>query len=331
VKIKLNLGIEVTEAARARIIFDEAVGDEIVGKTRGNLALNIDDFERFTMNGDLEVLEGSYLFTLENVISKRFTVVPGGRLRWFGDPYAADIDLVASYRVRTRLNELLPSETDLPGRTPVDLRLGLQGNLLTPGIDFNVVVPDAEPRIQALVESALSNEDELNRQAVSLLVLGQFFNPDPASGAVGPAGFQNSGTGLLASQLGTWISSLTGGVDVGLDYGSDPLSGQQALAVALSTRLLDDRLQLEGAFGTNRLANTPSQDLQIQDIRVSYDLSESGRLQVTGYTQTTPTIPGQDGRISQGVGIRMRRDFHHLGELWEPRNRRRPAGSSGTE
>jgi hypothetical protein len=331
VKIKLNLGIEVTEAARARIIFDEAVGDEIVGKTRGNLALNIDDFERFTMNGDLEVLEGSYLFTLENVISKRFTVVPGGRLRWFGDPYAADIDLVASYRVRTRLNELLPSETDLPGRTPVDLRLGLQGNLLTPGIDFNVVVPDAEPRIQALVESALSNEDELNRQAVSLLVLGQFFNPDPASGAVGPAGLQNSGTGLLASQLGTWISSLTGGVDVGLDYGSDPLSGQQALAVALSTRLLDDRLQLEGAFGTNRLANTPSQDLQIQDIRVSYDLSESGRLQVTGYTQTTPTIPGQDGRISQGVGIRMRRDFHHLGELWEPRNRRRPAASGGTE
>ena len=325
IKIKLNLGIEVTEAARARIIFDEAVGDEIVGKTKGNLKLDIDDFERFTMNGDLEVVEGSYLFTLENVISKRFTVVPGGRLRWFGDPYAADIDLVASYRVRTRLNELLPSEPNLPGRTPVDLRLGLKGNLLAPGIHFSVDVPDAEPRIQALVESALANDDELNRQAVSLLVLGQFFNPDPAAGAVGPASLQNSGTGLLASQLSTWISSLTGGVDVGLDYGADPLSGQQALAVALSTRLLDDRLQLEGAFGTNRLANTPTQDLQIQDIRVSYDLGESGRLQVTGYTQTTPTIPGQDGRISQGVGIRMRRDFHHLGELWEPRSRKRSA------
>jgi hypothetical protein len=326
IKIKLNLGIEVTDAARARIIFDEAVGDEIIGTTRGNLQLNIDDFERFTMNGDLEVVEGSYLFTLENVISKRFTVVPGGRIQWFGDPYAADIDLVASYRVRTRLNELLPTEADLPGRTPVDLRLGLKGNLLSPGIRFDVAVPDAESRIQALVESALSNEDELNRQAVSLLVLGQFFNPDPTAGAVGPAGLQNSGTGLLASQLGNWISSLTGGVDVGLDYGADPASGQQALAVALSTRLLDDRLQLEGAFGTNRVANTPTQDLQIQDIRVSYDLSKSGRLQVTGYTQTTPTIPGQDGRISQGVGIRMRRDFHDLGELWENRTRKRPAG-----
>jgi hypothetical protein len=326
IKIKLNLGIEVTDAARARIIFDEAVGDEIIGTTRGNLQLNIDDFERFTMNGDLEVVEGSYLFTLENVISKRFTVVPGGQIRWFGDPYAADIDLVASYRVRTRLNELLPTEADLPGRTPVDLRLGLKGNLLSPGIRFQVNVPDAESRIQALVESALANEDELNRQAVSLLVLGQFFNPDPTAGAVGPAGLQNSGTGLLASQLGNWISSLTGGVDVGLDYGADPASGQQALAVALSTRLLDDRLQLEGAFGTNRVANTPTQDLQIQDIRVSYDLSKSGRLQVTGYTQTTPTIPGQDGRISQGVGIRMRRDFHDLGELWDNRTRKRTPG-----
>jgi hypothetical protein len=327
-RIRLNLALDITEAATARIIFDEAVGDEISGQVRGALNLNIDDFERFAMTGGLEVVQGSYLFTLQNVINKKFVVDPGGTITWFGDPYAAEIDLDTRYRVRTRLQELLPNETGLPGRMDVDLVLGLQGNLLRPDIGFQIKVPQADTRIQALVESALINEEELNRQAISLLVLQQFLSPDPTAAAIGTTGLQERSTDFLAAQVGNWLSQASNDLDVGLDYGADAVSGEQALAVALSTRLLDDRLQIEGAVGTQRLTGGNSQDFQVQDVRVSYDLKPGGAFQVTGYTQMNPIIPGQEGTSTQGVGVRFRKEFAYFRDMF--RSRRQPRNSGGS-
>ncbi len=318
-RVRLNLALDITENAQARIIFDEAVGDEIVGQVRGALNLNIDDFERFAMTGGLEVVQGSYLFTLQNIINKKFVVDPGGTITWFGDPYAAEIDLDTRYRVRTRLQELLPNEASLPGRSDVDLVLGLQGNLLRPDIGFQIEVPGADTRLQALVESALINEEELNRQAISLLVLQQFLSPDPTAAAIGTTGLQERSTEFLAAQVGNWLSQATNDVDVGLDYGANAVSGEQALAVALSTRLLDDRLHLEGAVGTQRLTGGNGQDFQVQDVRVSYDLKPGGAFQVTGYTQMNPVIPGQEGTSTQGVGIRFRKEFAYLREIFRQR------------
>ena len=96
-------------------------------------------------------------------------------------------------------------------------------------------------------------------------------------------------------------------------------SGEQALAVALSTRLLDDRLHLEGAVGTQRLTGGNGQDFQVQDVRVSYDLKPGGAFQVTGYTQMNPVIPGQEGTSTQGVGIRFRKEFAYLREIFRQR------------
>ena len=38
-------------------------------------------------------------------------------------------------------------------------------------------------------------------------------------------------------------------MDVGLDYAQDELSGEQALGLALSTQILNDRLHIEGELG----------------------------------------------------------------------------------
>lgn len=314
-RVRMDLALDIDEDAEARIIFDESVGDEITGRTKGALNLTIDDFERFSMNGQLEVVEGSYLFTLQNVINKRFTVLPGGTVTWFGDPYAAEIDLDARYEVRTGLEPLLPLENELPGRSKVQLGMGLMGNLMRPEIAFSVDVPEVDTRIQALVESALINEEELNRQVMGLLVLQQFLSPDPTS-AIGTTGLQEKSTEFLASQIGFWLSQMTQEVNVGLDYGTSAASGEQALAVALSAQLLDDRLHVEGAVGTDRLFGGSAQDLQVQDIRIRYDLPPDGTFQVTGYTTSNPVITGQAGSTTQGVGLLMQSEFNSFRELW---------------
>ena len=193
---------------------------------------------------------------------------------------------------------------------------------MRPEIEFTVSVPDASPQIQALVEGALINEEELNRQALSLLVLNQFLSPDPITSAIGGTGVQDKSTAFIANQLGHWISQISPEIDIGVDYTNDQLSGEQALAVALSTRLMNDRLHIEGAIGTQNLTHVSASDVQLQDMTLSYDLDQHGNFQVTGHTRTNQGLSVPYGTKTQGVGIRLQRDFNHWGN-WKLRREKK--------
>ncbi len=313
-RFKVDLNIEVTEDAEARIIFDETVGDEILGMTRGDLSIEISDFEKINMTGQLKVVEGAYFFTLQNLINKQFDIEPGGTISWFGDPYEAEIDINTLYKVRTSLDGILPEESNLPGRVPVHLNLAMQGALMRPEIGFSIQLPEASPQLKSLLEGALINEEELNRQSFSLLVLNQFLSPDPLSSGLGGDIVQDKSTAFIANQLGHWISQISPDMDIGFDYANDPMSEDQSLAVALSTRLLDDRLHVEGAVGTNQLSQVSAQTVQLQDMTLSYDLDENGSLQLTGHTRQNPEWSSPYGATTQGVGLRFHREFNNWGE-----------------
>lgn len=291
-----------------------------MGVTTGDLAIAINDFEQITMNGQLEVVEGAYFFTLQNLINKQFDIEPGGTISWFGDPYEAEIDLNTRYAIRSSLDGLLPDEANLPGRIPIHLNLELQGALMRPDIGFSIDLPEASPQLVSLVEGALINEDELNRQALSLLVLNQFLSPDPISSGIGGENMQDKSAAFIASQLGHWVSQISPDMDIGFDYANDPTRGKQALAVALSTRLLDDRLHVEGAIGTNQLSQVSTQNVQLQDMTISYDLDQNGHFQVTGHTRQNPEWSSPDGATTQGVGLRFQREFNTWGERRKKRD-----------
>ena len=216
--IQLNLGIDVSPQAEARIIFDRSVGDEIVGKAEGHLDLIVDDLENLQLTGNLEIKEGTYYFTLQNWLSKRFQVTPGGTIVWEGDPYQAEINLATSYATRARLDPLLPTAVDLPGRIPVELGLQLTGALMRPSLDFDIRTPNADSRIQALMANALLNEEEVQRQGLSLLVMNQFFGTDLSQSALVASSTRprahnssriNSAIGSLKYPLGwTWGSTM---------------------------------------------------------------------------------------------------------------------------
>ena len=79
----LDLNIEVKPESNARIVFNSELGDEISGRCKGHLHVDLHDLERLEMVGDLEIVEGEYAFNLKNIISKNFTAVPGGTIRKF--------------------------------------------------------------------------------------------------------------------------------------------------------------------------------------------------------------------------------------------------------
>ena len=314
--VRLDLMIDVDQESEARIVFDEAVGDEIIGKCEGVIHLALDDFERLAMFGSLEVIEGEYLFTLSNFINKRFVAEPGGTIKWFGDPYKAEIDLRTLYSTRTSLLPIAPEALD-NSKQRVDLILEMNGDLMRPGINFDIHLPEGDSRTKATLASLLANEEEMNRQAISLLILQQFMPPQWQASAIGSTGLQENSTELISAQLGNWLSGISDDVNIGIDYDAKNNSGNEAaLAVALSTQLLDDRLHVEGELGTQQLNTGSLDDLQLKEFRVKYDLKDDGTLQLTGYSTQRANIPGLEGESVQGVGILFHRDFTRFRNLF---------------
>ena len=320
--LDLDLNVEVNPESNARIVFNSELGDEITGRCKGHLHVDLHDLERLEMIGDLEIVEGEYAFNLKNIISKNFTAVPGGTIRWFGSPYNAHIELSTIYETRASLRPLLPEITD-GSKYDINLGLNLKGDLMRPDILFDIEVPEATAQHQASLSSVLDNEEELNRQAVSLLVINSFLPSTWHATSVGTTGIQESSSELITSQISHWLSGISDDVNVGIDYDSPVNDGDDtAIVLALSTQLFNDRLHIEGEVGTQNLYSGTTDDLQIQDLKIKYDIVEDGTLQLTGYTTQRASVPGLEGESVQGVGFLINRDFDSIWDLFKRKQKK---------
>ncbi len=314
--IQLNFDLEVTPDAEVQLIFDPKVGDIIKGRGNGNLKLEINTLGVFRIFGDYVIREGDYLFTLQNVINKRFKVDQGGSITWSGDPYDAEINLNAVYKVRTSLQNLFPKDTTAAHkkRIPIDCNLRMTDKLMNPTIRFDISVPPTvDESIRSDVKTRINpdNEQELNKQIFSLLILGTFYNPEQGfannDSQFGASVGANS-TELLSNQLSNWLASSIKAVDVGVKYhGKD-------VELNLSKQLFNERLSIDGNVG---VANAEKSSNIIGDAVVEYKVSKDGKLRVNAFHQTNDYATSLSGTTNKnGVGLSYREEFDTMGELF---------------
>ncbi len=321
--IQMNFELDITPDAQFRIIFDELVGDEIRGRGAGNIRMVINNLNSFYMYGGLTVDQGRYLFTLKNLINKEFDVKPGGTINWYGDPLAADIDLGAIYRVNTSLYDLFPDESDqYKQRVPVNLQMNLTGKLMNPGIDFDIQLPSSDELTRARVKSAINTQQEVNRQAFSLLVLRRFISPPDIAKTNANIGLAENSTELITSQLSNWLSQISDDFDIGVNYSPGDEISNEELAVALSTQLFNDRLLVSGNFGVQQgqnsaVANENTNNL-IGDIRIEYKIHPQGKIRIIVYNQSNEfdLARSRQNSYTQGMGVVYQEEFNSIYELF---------------
>jgi hypothetical protein len=90
----VNCELEATSDAEMQIIMDETVGDMIKVRGMGNLDVKVNAVGDIFLFGTYTVTKGDYLFTLQNLVNKRFIVDQGSTIRWNGDPYNAAMDMI---------------------------------------------------------------------------------------------------------------------------------------------------------------------------------------------------------------------------------------------
>jgi hypothetical protein len=319
---RLNFDLEVTPEAEALLIFDSKIGDIIQARGKGNLKMKIGADNNFTMFGDYTIEEGDYLFTLQNVINKKFEIKRGGTILWNGAPYDANIDIEAIYNLRTQLTNLFPEDsTDFyRRRIPVECQIYLTDNLMNPNIRFDINLPTADDEINTRVKSTINTQEKLNKQFLSLLVLNTFM-PEQQQGTEnylatsGTSGLGSVTTSeLLSNQLSHWLSQISEEWDIGVNYRPGDEISRDQVEVALSTQLLNDRVSINGNLGYGGQTTERTTDL-VGDFRVDVQLTKNGKLRLKVFNESNDRILYENAPYTQGVGIFYREEFNSFSEL----------------
>ena len=322
----LNFDLEITPDAEALLIFDSKIGDVIKGKGAGNIKMGIGVDNDFKMYGDFTIEEGDYLFTLQDVINKKFKIKRGGNIIWNGEPYDANIDIEAIYGLKTSLNSLIDSTTsyysndDYKKRLPVECQVYLTNKLMNPDIRFDINLPTADEEAKTLVRTAVNTEEKLNKQFLSLLVLNSFMREQTSSDSYLSNNSSTAGLGtvttseLLSNQLSHWLSQISDEWDIGVNYRPGDELSKDEVEVALSTQLLDDRVSINGNVGYGGQTVDQASNI-VGDFNIDVKINKSGKLRVKAFNESNDKLLYEDTPYTQGVGIFYREEFNTFSEL----------------
>jgi hypothetical protein len=326
--LNMNFDIEVTPDAKVQLIFNSQIGDIIRGEGNGNVQVKVDKDFNLKLYGDYLIEKGDYLFTLENIINKRFTINRGGTIKWTGDPYDAQIDLTALYKVKTSLYDLFPEgsgakDLDRVRRLPVDCIIQLKESLLQPTIDFKIELPTAEESLKDAVNQLIVTKEDVNKQMISLLMLGRFYTPEFFAGKptteTGTEFMGATASELLSNQLSNWLSQITDQLDIGVNIRPGNEISNDQVELALSTQILNDRVTIDGNIANNSNLNTKNSRDLVGDFDVKIKLTNDNRLQLKVYNHANDYVSYEyeTGVYTQGIGLSYREEFNTLRELYQ--------------
>jgi TamB, inner membrane protein subunit of TAM complex len=359
--INFVLDLDVNPDGVIDIILDPSSGDVLTSSGRGNLKIEVLRTGEFNIYGQYEIDHGSYLFTLQNIINKRFELDKGGTITFNGDAYKAVLQANAVYQVRTStydlINELISptdkeSQQRAKNRIVTDLLLKLKGPLQNPEVAFDIRPIDPDPLIRTLVDNKVqiirNNETELNKQVFGLLVMNRFlptstslFGNDISNGKSISGNVANTMSEFLSSQLSLYLSNFFDNInvkdfDVNLNFkqydqvdlanADNNFNTRRELQLALTKRFFSNRLSINVGgnvdFGSNTVTqNSTKNTYYTGDFQIEYNLDKSGVWRAKAFNKYDYDNFNQRNRNRTGLGLSFRKDFDNWGDLFKRRPR----------
>ncbi len=310
----MDLQVDITPDARMSLIMDPVAGDEIKATGVGNLRLSYQSLNNdLKMYGTYTLDRGSYNFTLQDIIIKDFTIRQGSTIAFHGDPYSAQLDIKAIYSVNANLSDLDESfllDKDL-NRTnvPVHAMLLVKGDMRQPDIDFDLEFPTLTQDTYRKVRSIISTREMMNRQIIYLLALNRFYTPDYMASTTKGNELFSVASSTISSQLSSMLGKLSDEWSIAPNLRSDRGDFSDVeVDVALSSRLLNNRLLFNGNFGyRDKTLNT---NQFIGDFDIEYLLNPKGTWRLKAYNRyNDQNYYVRTAQTTQGIGVVFKRDF----------------------
>ena len=217
---------------------------------------------------------------------------------------------------------------------PFNVYLNIGGELLKPQISFNLDMPEDQQgaisgQVYERVQQVNQQEDELNRQVFSLLVLNRFY---PDAGSDGSSGgfatiAKNNLNDAVSGQLNSFSDKILGGSGIELDFGLNSFTDYQGdaptdrtqLDVAAQKKLFNDRLTVRvgSEVDIQGSSSTEEKSPLIGNLSLEYKITEDGRYRVRGFRKSEfeNVIDGQT--IVSGIALIFTKEFNEFHQLWD--------------
>ncbi|WP_317231402.1 translocation/assembly module TamB domain-containing protein [Subsaxibacter sp. CAU 1640] len=335
--------LKIGKQAKVTIVIDKQTGDNFFVAGEGDLNFKMNPNGNMNLAGVYEVDSGHYELNLYGLVNRKFSIVSGSRVVWSGDPFDAKLDVKAMYEVETSASSLMApvfssDDPSVRGRfrqvLPFYVYLNIDGQLMEPKINFSLDMPEDEQgaiggQVYGRVQQLNQQEDELNRQVFSLLVLNRFY-PDPGSdgstGGVASIARDNLND-AVSDQLNVFSDKLLGNTGFDLNFGLDSYTDYQGAApqertqldIAAQKKLFNDRLIVSVGSEVNvQGTNAPGEQTPvIGNVSIEYILTENGRYRIRGFRRNEfeNVIDGQT--IVSGIALIFTQEFNKFNELWD--------------
>lgn len=348
--VELDLHVKLAKEARLAIVIDPTTGDQATVRGEADLQFRFSPKGEMYLKGPFTVAEGGYTLEFYGLVKKRFELVPGGVIRWDGDPLSGRMDIQARYRSETAPLALVSnargsvSEAEsnrLQARLPFDVLINVNESVSSPEITFGLDLdrmsrnsyPQVNSRLNELSQPA--NQEELNRQVFGLLVLNTFIQDETGdsgpSTSLATSAARNSVNSMLTDQLNRATGQIAKGLDLQLGVNTyDQAQGNElyqrtTVDYKVSQRVLNDRITIEagGSVGVDEREQNVSgvSNTRAAQYAIIYDLTKDGRLRLRAFHENAFDL--YDGEIfNSGVAFTITREFE---ENTKDRERRRDA------
>jgi hypothetical protein len=220
------------------------------------------------------------------------------------------LDIDAIYKTKASLSTLIADTTSVANKRLVECGISITDKLSNPRLGFSIEIPDLDPMVKSRVESALSTEDKVQKQFLSLIVSNNFL-PDEQSGIVNNSSMLYSNVSeILATQLNNILQKLDIPIDLGLNYQPNE-RGNDIFDVAVSTQLFNNRVVVNGSVGNRQYSSGGSQNDVVGDIDIEIKLDRSGALRLNLFSHSADQYTNYlDNSQRNGVGLTYQTEFN---------------------
>ena len=312
--ITIHGRVNIQPSVNAFVEIDKEAGNVASVNGQGTVSLTLRPSRAiFDLNGDYNISEGTYQFVLPGLLSKNFTVQRGSSVKFNGDVMNTELDINATYGLRASLDPMLG--TGNLSRRPVNCVINVGDRLRAPKLNLSIDVPDLDPTTRMAVESALSTSDKVQKQFVSLLLLGTFL-PDENSGVFNQTALLYSNVmEIMSGQLNNILQRFKIPVDVGFGY-QEMRTGENLFDISVSTELFDNRVILSGNFG-NRQYSTGSAGGDFSgDVDLQVKLDEEGKFRFNVFSHSADEFTSYlDFSQRNGIGVSFQKEYKSFADF----------------
>ena len=313
---EINLMVAATPGVMAFVEIDKASGNVLSGYGSGTIDLDINPGKDiFNINGDYTLSGGNYRFVAIG-LAKDFAINEGSSVKFNGDIMESTLNIDATYTTKTSLSALIADTSSVSSRRTVECGIHISDRISNPRLDFSINVPDIDPTVKARVESALSTEDKVQKQFLSLLVSNSFL-PDEQSGIFNNTSFLASSVSeIMSNQLNTIFQKLDIPLDLGLNYQTND-RGNDIFDVAISTQLFNNRVVINGNIGNRQYTSGSTNDDVVGDLDIEIKIDRPGAFRLNLFSHSADQYTNYlDNSQRNGIGLTYQQEFNSFKEFF---------------